>query len=171
MKRWIFVGLALFALIVNAATNITVEQVYQVMFRPWTRTTAQLPSAGAYTGYVAYNTSNSALTVSDGTSWRTASPILGATTYDFPSLDPTVNGLGLPCAESWAVMATGAVLTDSCSASSNLGVDGGAALLSTAQLSCRVSAANAAVLKLCVQLTDGGSYNLGDAGFYVRVFH
>ncbi len=62
-------------------------------------------------------------------------------------------------------------LSNSCEASSNLGFDGGDGLLTEATLTCRVSAANAAKVKLCVNFTDGGSYNLHDAGFYARVLN
>lgn len=90
-------------------------------------------------------------------------------TWDFPSLS---NGttLGTPCSETDPVSVPGAVITDGCNVASNLGLDGGALLLSTATLSCTVSAAAAATVKLCVQFTDGGSYNLTDAGFTVRIF-
>ncbi len=91
----------------------------------------------------------------------------GSTSYDFPSLGN--NALDTPCAESSSVTIPGALIGDGCMASSNLGSDGGSALLSTAQLRCRATT-GAGVLQLCVQLTDGGAYDLGDAGFYLRTF-
>ena len=90
---------------------------------------------------------------------------IGTTTWDFPALG---NGaLDAPCAESANVTIPGALILDGCDPATNLGADGGAVLLSTANLTCR--AGNGfGVLKLCVQLTDGGSYDLGDAGFTLR---
>lgn len=92
----------------------------------------------------------------------------GSIAWDFPALGNTA--LDTPCSETDPIVTTGAAIGDSCSASTNLGADGGAGLLSTATLSCRVSAANRAIAQLCVRLTDAGSYNLGDAGFSVRTF-
>lgn len=174
MKRWtpFFAVIALLSGAALAATNITVEEVFQVLFRPWTRTTTQLPSATAYTGYVAYNTTASALTVSDGVTWRTASPLLGTASWDFPALE-VVDALGTVCSETAAIPIAGAAIGDSCDVSSNLGADGGAGLAILADITCRVSAAGVGKAKLCLRSsTDGGtSYNLHDAGFYLRASH
>ncbi len=172
MRRWIplCVTAAVLAGVAFAAQNININDVYvfQQVFRPHVRTNTSLPSAAAYTGYMAFNSTSGALTVSDGTAWRTASPIVGSVAWDFPALG---NGaLDTPCSETGAITATGAAIGDGCSPASNLGMDGGAVLLSTATLSCR-SATDSAFVKLCVQLTDGGSYDLGDAGFTVRISH
>lgn len=92
---------------------------------------------------------------------------VGTCSWDFPSLDN--NALGLPCSESAECAFSGAAIGQGCEASSNLGADGGAALLSTANLTCRATAAGG-VFKLCVQFTDAGVYNLHDAGFTARTF-
>ncbi len=170
MKKLILAALLVATVAVAATVNINDTYVFQALFRPWTRTTTQLPTASAYTGYMAYNTSNGDLTVSDGINWRTASPILASASWDFPQLDVS-SVFGLPCNETAAVTATGALLSHACAASTNLGMDGGAALIDLADLTCRVSAANAVKFKLCLRAsTDGGTtYNLGDAGFYARV--
>ncbi len=172
MKRWtpLCVTLAVLAGVALAAQNININDIYvfQQVFRPHVRTNASLPSAAAYTGYMAFNSTNGDLTVSDGTTWRTASPIVGSVAWDFPVLGN--NALDTPCDETGAITATGAAFGDGCSPSSNLGMDGGASLLPTATLSCR-AATNVAYVKLCVQFTDGGTYDLGDAGFTVRISH
>ncbi len=173
MKRWLpwILSVSLVGALALAA-NVTDVQVYQVLFRPWSRTTAQLPAASAWTGYVAYNSSNSALTVSDGLTWRTASPILASAAWDFPQLDVSAV-FGLPCNETAAVTATGAVMSDACASSSNFGVDGGALPPDLVDLSCRVSATNAVKFKLCLRAsTDGGIvYDAPDAGYFARVLH
>ncbi len=152
--------------------NIPEIYIFQQLFKPWSRTTAQLPTASAWTGYAAYDSTKGALAVSNGSAWVSSGfnalgPVF--TAYDFAALSSDV--LGRTCDESWAVTAAGAALGDGCVSSSNLGMDGGAALLTEAALTCRVSAANAIKFKLCAQFTDGGSYDLGDAGFYGRILH
>ncbi len=91
-------------------------------------------------------------------------------TYDFPALTDARVQLATVCAESWTCTATGATIGDTCLASSNLGADGGSALASTAQLRCR-AVTNGVVFQLCNFTTDGGSYDLGDAGFVGRIIH
>lgn len=86
--------------------------------------------------------------------------------WDFPALGNTA--LDTPCSETANCNLPGAAIGDSCIAGTNLGVDGGAVLLSTATISCRATT-NAIVFKLCVSLTDAGSYNLTDAGLFGRV--
>ncbi len=93
---------------------------------------------------------------------------VGTCSFDFPVLDP-VAPLGQPCGESFECAFSGSAIGLGCSPSSNLGADGGAALSSTATLSCRATAAGA-VGQLCFHATDGGTYNLHDAGFTYRVF-
>jgi hypothetical protein len=104
---------------------------------------------------------------------RVTNMLAGSTTYDFPALGNAP--VDTPCATTWPVTVSGASgvgarIGDPCAVASDLGTDGGAVLLSTAQLTCQVTAAAQATVKLCVHLTDGGSYNLGDAGFFVRTF-
>jgi hypothetical protein len=96
---------------------------------------------------------------------------LGTTSWDFPPLS-TAEPLGVVCSETNPVTTTGAAMTDGCMASSDLGSDGGAALLLEADLTCRVSATSRTIGRLCVRSgTDGGiAYNLHDAGFYFRTF-
>jgi hypothetical protein len=73
------------------------------------------------------------------------------------------------CEETPVIAVTGGVVrTDFCQISSNLATDGGSALAAEATLTCRASV-DGVRGKLCVTYTDGGSYNLGDAGFNVRV--
>lgn len=91
----------------------------------------------------------------------------GTTTYDFGTLSNVVGGFPT-CQESWAITSTGSQLGDQCLAGSNLGVDGGAVLLTEATLGCAVSAADVTKVKLCVHFTDGGTYDLHDAGFFTR---
>lgn len=92
-------------------------------------------------------------------------PTTGAVAIDFGALSNAA--LGTPCRESAAFTATGAVIGDSCLASTTYGLnDGGTALLSTSTLSCYVSAANAITFRICFLATDGGSFDPG-AGLYV----
>ncbi len=173
MKRWapFAAAVALVATLAYAATvNITDTYIFQAVFRPWTRTTAQLPSAAAYTGYVAFNTSKAALTASDGADWRTATPMVGSRSYIFPVLGSDIP-TAVVCAESFPITVTGAGFTDGCFASSNLGQDGGVALPDNVQLTCTVTAANTAKVKMCATFSDGGTYTSADAGYWARVFH
>jgi hypothetical protein len=94
-----------------------------------------------------------------------AQTAFGFGAYDFPPLG--ITELATPCAESHNIAAPGSSIGQGCTASSNLGMDGGSVLSSTALLTCRAGT-NVAVLKLCFFATDGGSYNLHDAGFFVR---
>ncbi len=89
-------------------------------------------------------------------------------TWDFPPLGGSAE-LDTPCYESATLAVPGAVLDDDCRATSNLGKDGGARLLSTAWLEC-TTVTGGAVFKLCARFTDGGSYNLHDAGFTARTY-
>lgn len=81
--------------------------------------------------------------------------------YDFPALGSTA--LELPCATSDAITVTGAGFGDTCS----LGID--QAIVNDALLYCFVSAANAVKVKMCAWQTDGGSVNMPDASYTVRV--
>lgn len=93
----------------------------------------------------------------------------GSGFYDFTTLGNVA--LEMPCEESFPVTLNGtASFRDQCLVSSNLGMDGGAALAATATLSCSVTAANTATAKLCVRFTDAGTYNLHDAGFFFQTF-
>ncbi len=157
------------------------------------------PPAGTVIGEKATikNRSDSSVTVSGTTGIRLATPItliaqqsldlvwdgsnwvlpgtqsrfsaVASFTWDFPSLDP-VTVFGLPCSETNTVTITGAAVMDKCRISSNLGADGGTALLDLATLDCR-AVAGGAVGRLCMRVsTDGGStYNLHDAGFSIEV--
>jgi hypothetical protein len=109
----------------------------------------------------------------NGTNWVSTSA--GATafgktatfTFDFGPLSS--NALEANCEETPVIAVTGGVVrTDFCQISSNLATDGGSALAAEATLTCRASV-DGVRGKLCVTYTDGGSYNLGDAGFNVRV--
>ncbi len=91
-------------------------------------------------------------------------------TWDFPALTDIRLVLATACAETATCNAPGAVIGDSCLAASNLGMDGGAALHSDARLSCR-AVTNGVVFQLCSFTSDGGSYDLGDAGLVGRVIH
>ncbi len=90
---------------------------------------------------------------------------VGSFSYDFPAL-ASVSG-AVTCAETTAQSVPGALISDGCSPASNLGADGGARLLTEATLSCTMGNA-VGYLKLCVNFSDAGTYNLGDAGFTMR---
>lgn len=155
------------------------------------------PKPGTYVGQTATITNTSATTVSvagdtgvklraavtllagasltvvwNGTNWVEPDAANGqfgnsvSFTYDFPPVSSVV--LGTPCLETPTQTVAGAVIGDFCKISSNLGADGGSRLLDTAKLSCD-AVTGGAIAKLCVQLTDGGSYDLHDAGFTMGV--
>ncbi len=170
MKRWILPLMLSAGLALAATVNITDTYVFQALFRPWTRTTTQLPTASAWTGYVAFNTTKGVATVSDGTDWRSMSPQLGIATWDFPPL----GGGGVNCAESATLAKTGAAYTDACLATTDLAMDGGSALLYlNATFSCR-ALTNGVVFKACAWAADGGTpgtLDLPDAGYFARVIH
>ena len=86
-----------------------------------------------------------------------------STFYDFPA----VGGAGAKCQESWTVTSAGTKIGDSCLASSNLGVDGGAALSIDLDLGCR-TITDGVIFRLChhIDEVDAGTINLADAGFY-----
>lgn len=97
----------------------------------------------------------------------------GTCNVDFAALAVLPTSLGTPCRESSNCTITGgtAALTDACLASSDFGQDGGSALLSTATLSCRVTSSTTIAFKLCVQLTDAGSYDPPAQDYTGRVIH
>lgn len=92
---------------------------------------------------------------------------IGTRSWDFPPLGNT-GGLAT-CSSSGSVTVPGALIGDACNAASDLGADGGAALSSSATLSC-VAGTGTATIKLCAFFTDAGSYDLTDAGFTARTF-
>lgn len=79
-------------------------------------------------------------------------------------------GLGVACRESSACPAQGARIGDACLASTSMGSDGGSALSSQAQLTCR-AATDAIYFKLCFQASDAGTLDLGEAWFSGRAIH
>lgn len=175
MKRWIL-PLALAAGLAFAGTvNITDTYVFQALFKPWARTTAQLPTASAWTGYLAYDSTKGALTVSNGSAWVSSglnALATGIVTWDFPAL----GGGGVNCAESRTVTITGAVTGDACLASADWGLDGGAVSVNTLVTTgpfCR-TITNGAIVKMCAWAADAGTpgtVDLPDSGFFVRVIH
>lgn len=172
MKRWlpVLVAVAIAGGVALAASvNVTNEQVFLAMFRPWTRTTAQLPSVSAYGQYVAWDTTKSALVVSDGTTWRSASPFIGTVDYAFPALQS--DNSGPVCALSNAATVPGATMGMGCVVSSNIGSDGGAVLSSDVTPTCRVSATGAAKVQLCLHVADAGTVTVADAGWILRVIN
>ncbi len=95
--------------------------------------------------------------------------IVGSRAWDFPELSAVE--LGTPCALSGVATLTGTRIGDRCSVGITFGADGGAdVLLSTATLVCR-AVTNGAVAQLCVHLTDGGSYDIADAGYVFQTWH
>lgn len=92
---------------------------------------------------------------------------IGTIAWDFEALSNIA--MGTPCGVSDIAVIPGALPDDGCTPSINLRSDGGTGLLSTAKLSCYATTGGA-YAQLCVSLTDGGSYNLGDAGLTLRTF-
>ncbi len=88
----------------------------------------------------------------------------GQRDWDFPALSSTPGG-AQTCIESGVITSTGTKIQDFCSSSNNFGVDGGSALPLEAFITCR-AATDSTYIKLCVSLSDGGSIDLGDAGWY-----
>lgn len=82
--------------------------------------------------------------------------------YNFPELSSVA--LGIACADSFAADAGGAVVGDSCIASSDT------ALPAESTLRCEVTAASTVKFRMCAFLTDGGSNNAADAGYNARLF-
>lgn len=83
--------------------------------------------------------------------------------YDFAALATGT------CADSSSVTITGAALGDSCILGMNQALD---ATATTTVLGCRVTAANAGVVRACAVgiALDGGSTDLPDAGYVLRTF-
>ncbi len=80
--------------------------------------------------------------------------------------------LGTPCRVSSSCTCPGAVVGDSCLASTTFGIDdGGTALPATSSLSCYVSGTNAITFRLCWQATDAGTYDPGAGLFTGRAIH
>lgn len=90
----------------------------------------------------------------------------GSATYDFGALSGPGTALNTVCADSDAITVTGAALGDVCSLGSSVALSN-AGLVS----SCYVSAADAVKVRMCAAgITDGGTINLADATYKVRVF-
>ncbi len=94
----------------------------------------------------------------------------GNLNYDFPALNPIAGSLGLPCAMSRSVSIPGVEIGDFCEVSSNHGMDGGSAL-DTEVLLRGIAGTNVGYVQACVgPLTDGGTINLTDAGYFLFCF-
>jgi hypothetical protein len=154
MKRALLVGLSLVATLAIAQT---VTDQYKVTLQP------QYLKADMVMGQRLHV--QKAVRFDGGTIG--AHTAVGTGSWDFAVLGSAAGET--PCRESGAFPVGGALIGDGCEAASNLGADGGLRLLSTAALTCEAVAAGA-VIKLCVSLTDGGTYDLHDAGFTVRTY-
>lgn len=140
--------------------NIPDTYVFQALFRPWTRTTAQLASASNNLGYVAFDTTKGALIASDGTIWRNATPMAVTADWDFASL-----GSGAaPCEDTRAVTLPGVTFGAGCTMTGNQGADAGATLVLGVQFYCYPTSANTVKGRACSWAVDGG-LNLTDAGY------
>lgn len=93
----------------------------------------------------------------------------GIAVWDFPAL----GGGGVACSDSATLTMTGVAFTDTCLASTDLGMDGGsAALYLNAKFSCR-SVTNGVVFRACYDQADAGTpgtMDLPDAGLFARTF-
>ncbi len=173
MKRLILAAIALGAALAFAGTvNITDTYVFQALFKPWSRTTAQLAALtpSAWKGYAAYDSTKGALAVSNGTAWVSSGlNELGPVSASF---DPGALGSGAAnCQDSNPVTVAGAVITDRCSAAANFGIDGGAGMLIDVWLTCNVTGTNTVKGRICTAISDGGSVDLPDANYTYQVFH
>lgn len=173
MRKLAILALIASGVVAAASVNIDYNIVYQALFRPWSRTTAQLPAASAWTGYVAYDSTKSALAYSNGSAWVSngfASVGPGIAKWDFPAL----GGGGVNCADSATLAMTGVAYGDGCVASTDLGMDGGSvALYLNATFSCYAKT-NGVVFRACAWAADAGTpgaLDLPDAGYFARVLH
>lgn len=90
---------------------------------------------------------------------------------DFAVLGGAAASAVSPCRESSCTV-RGAAIGDTCLASTTYGADdGGTVLPAESTLSCRVTAVNTALIKLCYQSTDAGSLDPGAGLFRVRIIH
>ena len=90
---------------------------------------------------------------------------------DFGNLGGAAASAVSPCREADCTV-TGAAIGDTCLASTTYGADdGGTVLPAESTLSCRVTAANTAKVKLCWQSSDAGSFDPGAGLYRVRIIH
>jgi len=85
---------------------------------------------------------------------------------DFPLLGSAVDQR--ICAQTPAFTVSGALLGDACLASADY--DGGFTLPPEVTMSCDVTAADSAKVRLCSRFVDGGTFDVGDAGYFARTF-
>lgn len=90
---------------------------------------------------------------------------------DFGNLGGSAASAVSPCRESSCAV-LGAAIGDTCLASTTYGAnDGGTVLPAESTLSCRVTVANTALVKLCWQSTDAGAFDPGAGLYRVRIIH
>ncbi len=104
----------------------------------------------------------------DGVNWVAldSRPGVGSLAYDFEAL---VAG---QCSKSHLAAVPGALLSNACAASTNLGMDGGAVLSEVAVLTCQFTSDGVGQIQLCAHgQSDAGvlGFDLHDAGFFLRV--
>ncbi len=165
MRKLVFAALFVFAAAVAYAQTPTAQ--YKTDLGPKEHVADHVFDQRVYVAKVL--TTDGGLTIGAGSSPLLYS-VFATKTYDFPALD----GVGIPCAESSPVAAPGVAVGDNCTASTDLGADGGAVLPLNALLSCRAAlgadAGGVLIAKLCVIMSDGGSFDLADSGFFMRTF-
>ncbi len=169
MKRWILPLTLVAGLAIAGTINIADTYVFQALFRPWSRTTAQLPTASAWTGYVLFNSTRGVPMASDGTDWHSMAPQVGIAKWKFPA----IGGGNANYSESATLAITGVTYGDECDVSTDLGMDGGSvALYALAQFSCR-AVTNGVVFRAETFASDAGdsAIALPDAGYFARVWH
>lgn len=89
--------------------------------------------------------------------------------YDFPACATYAGGVTACHQHTPAFWVDGGQVQDTCDVSTNLTIaDGG--LLDEVTFDCSVVTPNRAVIRMHASNTDGGTTNVGDAGFTVRVF-
>lgn len=94
----------------------------------------------------------------------------GCISYDFPAIGGASTSLLPLCATTTAITVTGARFRDSCEPSSALGEDGGTALDTAVDVTCTVTAANAATVKACAHMSDGGAIDMPVSTWCARTF-
>lgn len=95
----------------------------------------------------------------------------GTGSIDFGNLGGTHVSAVSPCRES-SISALGCVIGDTCLASTTYGAnDGGTVLPAESTLSCRVTVADTALIKLCWQSSDAGAFDPGAGLYRARCIH
>lgn len=98
-------------------------------------------------------------------------PLVGQCAIDYSILGGTATGSVSPCRESSCAVQSAAI-GDTCLASTTYGAnDGGTVLPAEAQLGCKVTVAGTALIQLCFNSTDAGSFDPGAGLFKARVIH